>query len=587
LDSSRLVAQLVLKTVSLIKILLVSFMLLGAVEGSTQSYKLEIQWSGPPPQKVKLDLKDSYTDSLKVILELRTIRQFLLDVGYLTAGVDSVSWSEKTATATFYAGKLYEWAELKPGNVPEEYLSKIGYREKVYRNEKFSPSKFSGLVEGLLKMGEYNGYPFAEVRLDSVKFQNNGIRAELNLNRNDFFVIDSLILKGDSETNRTYIENHLGIKIGMAYNQSLLNRIPTRLKELPFVTVIKPYEIGMRPGKADIYLYLENKKASNFDGVLGVLPDSETDEIILTGDIRLNLLNSFKRGEKINLQWQRLQTRTQQLDLNFEYPFLFNTPLGVQFQFNLYRQDTIFSQVNSRAGIQYFFLGANSAEVYYENNQANVLSTSIQSLDRYVDSRTNMFGLGFESSNLDYRFNPRSGYFIEARAAAGQKEILRNQQIDDSEYEDIDLKSDIYNGHFNGGFYLPFGKRSTLLIRMRSAIILNDNLFRNELYRIGGLKTLRGFNEQAIFASSYAIGTIEYRFILEENSNIFAFFDQGWYEDRVRADAIRDTPFGFGAGISFETGAGIFSLTYALGKQFDNEIQVRDGKIHFGFISFF
>ena len=557
------------------------------MDAYSQPYALAVEWAKPSPEKVNLDLKASYPDSTSVIQELREIKQFLIDVGYLTAGVDSVTWSEGKAVAHFYSGALFEWAELKPGNVPEEYLSKIGYREKVYRNEKFSPSKLSELLDGLLKLGENNGYPFAEVNLDSVQIQNSGISAVINLKRNDFFVIDSLVLKGDAETNRTYIENHLGIKIGMAYDHSILQKIPTRLKELPFLTVIKPYEVGMRPGKADIYLYLENKKASNFDGVLGILPDSETDEIILTGDIRLNLLNSFKRGERINLQWQRLQTRTQQLDLNFEYPFLFNTPLGVQFQFNLYRQDTIFSQVNSRAGVQYYFLGSNSAEVYYENNQANVLSNSIQSLDRYVDSRTNLFGLGIKTSDLDYRFNPRSGYFIEARAAAGQKEILRNQQVDDSEYEDLELKSDLYNGNFNGGIYLPFGKRSTILVRMRSATLVNNNLFRNELYRIGGLKTLRGFNEQAIFASSYAIGTLEYRFILEENSNIFVFFDQAWYEDRVRADAIRDTPFGFGAGISFETGAGIFSLTYALGKQFDNEIQVRDGKIHFGFISFF
>jgi hemolysin activation/secretion protein len=561
--------------------------LLYALDAFPQSSYIDVNWVGNPPEKININLDEPYADSTSVIQELKSIRQSLLDLGYLTASIDSVSWAEDTSRAYIYAGRLHQWAELKPGNVPEEYLSKIGYREKVYRGEKFSPSGFSNLVEGLLKMGENNGYPFAELSLDSILIEEEGISARLNLNRNTFFVIDSLVLKGDNEANRTYIENHLGLKMGMAYDQSLLNKIPTRLKELPFVSVIKPYEIGMRPGKADVYLYLENKKASNFDGVLGVLPDSETDEIIITGDIRLNLLNSFKRGEKINLQWQRLQTRTQQLDLNFEYPFLFNTPLGVQFQFNLYRQDTLFSQVNSMAGVQYYFLGANSAEIYYENNQANVLSTSIQSLDRYVDSRTNLFGIGLNTSDLDYRFNPRRGYFIEARAAAGQKEILRNQQIDDSEYEGIDLKSDIYNGRFHGGLYIPFGKRSTILVRMRSATLLNDNLFRNELYRIGGLKTLRGFNEQAIFASSYAIGTIEYRFILEENSNIFAFFDQGWYEDRVRADAIRDTPFGFGAGISFETGAGIFSLTYALGKQFDNEIQVRDGKIHFGFISFF
>ena len=571
----------------LIKLLLFCSIWLTALESKPQSKFLSIEWIDRQPEELSLNTDQNFADSTELVQELKEIKQSLINFGYLTASVDSIRWLQDTSKAYIYKGQLYKWAELKPGNVPEEYLSKAGYREKLYRGKKFSPASLSNLIEKVLRIGENRGYPFSQLNLDSIEFRDEGIQAQLHLEKNGFFVIDSLILKGDSETNRTYIENHLSLKMGMAYDQSLLNKIPTRLKELPFISVIKPYEIGMRPGKADIYLYVENKKASNFDGVLGVLPDSETDDIIITGDIRLNLLNSFKRGEKINLQWQRLQTRTQQLDVNFELPFLFKTPLGVQFQFNLYRQDTLFSQVNLRAGVQYYFLGSNSAEIYYENNQANVLSTSIQSLDRYVDSRTNLFGLGVKQTDLDYRFNPRKGYFIEVRAAAGQKEILRNQQIDDSEYEGVNLKSDIYNGNLSGGIYVPIGGRSTVLFRVRSAILLNENIFRNELYRIGGLKTLRGFNEQAIFASSYAIGTVEYRFLLEQNSNIFVFFDQGWYEDQVRADAVRDTPFGFGAGISFETGAGIFSLTYALGKQFDNEIQFRDGKIHFGFISFF
>lgn len=124
-------------------------------------------------------------------------------------------------------------------------------------------------------------------------------------------------------------------------------------------------------------------------------------------------------------------------------------------------------------------------------------------------------------------------------------------------------------------------------MKVQGGLFLNENMFRNEIYRIGGLKTLRGFDEQAIFATGFAIGTIEYRFILEQNSNVFVFFDQAYYEDKTREDVLSDTPFGFGAGVNFETNAGVFSLTYALGKQFDNNISFRGGKVHFGFISFF
>jgi hemolysin activation/secretion protein len=115
----------------------------------------------------------------------------------------------------------------------------------------------------------------------------------------------------------------------------------------------------------------------------------------------------------------------------------------------------------------------------------------------------------------------------------------------------------------------------------------SENLFESEAYRIGGLKTLRGFDEESIYATMFGIGTIEYRFLLDPNSFIFAFFDGAYYENTSTNKSISDRPFGFGLGISFFTKIGVFSLNYALGKQFDNPIDFRAGKIHFGVVSYF
>ncbi len=80
--------------------------------------------------------------------------------------------------------------------------------------------------------------------------------------------------------------------------------------------------------------------------------------------------------------------------------------------------------------------------------------------------------------------------------------------------------------------------------------------------------------------------TLEPRFILDQNSYLFVFYDQSWYERNVQ-NYVHDAPFGFGAGMSFGTKIGIFSLTYALGKQFNNPILFRDSKVHFGYVAYF
>jgi hemolysin activation/secretion protein len=135
--------------------------------------------------------------------------------------------------------------------------------------------------------------------------------------------------------------------------------------------------------------------------------------------------------------------------------------------------------------------------------------------------------------------------------------------------------------------FFPFGKISTFKVGVKSAFLNGKNIFQNELFRFGGLKTLRGFNEEEIFASAYSIFTLEYRLILEQNSYLYVFGDGAYYENMSTTIHIHDTPYGFGAGVSFETKAGIFSMSYALGKQFNNPILLRNGKIHFGIVNYF
>ena len=107
------------------------------------------------------------------------------------------------------------------------------------------------------------------------------------------------------------------------------------------------------------------------------------------------------------------------------------------------------------------------------------------------------------------------------------------------------------------------------------------------MFRIGGLRTLRGFDEESIYASTYVIPTIEYRYLFAENSNLLLFTEGAWYENVSNGAYLSDTPFSFGAGVNFETKAGILTMTYALGSQLNNPIDLRNGKIHFGLIALF
>jgi len=137
-------------------------------------------------------------------------------------------------------------------------------------------------------------------------------------------------------------------------------------------------------------------------------------------------------------------------------------------------------------------------------------------------------------------------------------------------------------------WYIQLYRNNVLKLGMQGASIFgNSTLFKNELFRIGGLKTLRGFDEETIYTSTYVIPTVEYRFLFAKNSSLILFAEGAWYENNSEGSYIKDTPMTVGAGVNFETKAGILTLDYAIGNQFNQGFDARNGKIHFGLTALF
>lgn len=518
---------------------------------------------------------------------LQSLQVEMYKRGHLGFSVDSIIESSGIWSTFVHTGEKYDWARLNPGNVEGAILGSVKFRDKIFYQRSMNPGQVSELFESLLEYCENNGYPFASVKLDSVKINTNHVTASILLEKNQLVEIDSITVQGTSKTHPVFFQNYLGIKPGSLYNESRIFNADARLKELAFVTLAKNTAVLFTDKNTKVQLYVNERKASRFDGIIGLQPNETTGEIGITGDVKLGLQNAFKRGETIMLNWRRLQTATQDIQVKFAYPYLLNTSFGADLGFALYRRDTSFVQIQGHLGISYLFTGTDYIQIFVEPRQSNVISQNFTPSDGLANSGITLFGLEVQKTQLNYRFNPTRGHHISAKGSAGNRSIRKNPEIDDTFYEGIELQSAQWNAALLAQLFTEITPRNTVLMQLRGAAIQSATMFLNESHRIGGMQTIRGFDEESIFATAYSIFTLEYRFLLERNSNIFAFFDGAWYELDTRNSYVRDTPFGFGLGISFETAAGIFSLTYALGRQMNNPILLRTGKIHFGFVSFF
>ncbi|MFN6115901.1 MAG: BamA/TamA family outer membrane protein [Flavobacteriales bacterium] len=517
--------------------------------------------------------------------EARKFLNFLFSNGYLEASIDSCVTDSLTTTCPLHVGQRYRWAMLSGSGVAPEIASEARFREKLYADRPISPEQVTRLLEDLVVRCENNGHPFAKAWLDDLRQDANGLYATVKLDMGRAVTIDSVVVKGTARTNMRYLQSHIGIRPGDLYNESMVLALERRIRELPFVTQKQRPYVQFGQGQTKLYLFLDAKKASSINGILGVQPDPNTGKVTITGDLDLRLRNALKRGEAINLNWRKLQDQTQDLRLGFAIPNVFSSPFGIDLSLKLFRRDTTFLEVAARAGLDYLMSRGDKLSLFVNSRSSNRLGNLTTAPVGLADVDLLSYGLGLTRERFDYRFNPRSGHFIAMEGSAGRK---RTSTAIATEAEQAPTIATVqYELDGQAVLHLPIKRRSTIRLAAQGGWMVNNDLYRNELYRIGGLKTLRGVDEASIFCSSYAIGTLEYRFIYEENANFFVFVDQGWWEDAAQATLVTDAPLGFGAGTTFETKAGLFSLTYALGRQFDNPVLLRGGKIHFGFTSLF
>ncbi|MEO8069288.1 MAG: BamA/TamA family outer membrane protein [Flavobacteriales bacterium] len=506
--------------------------------------------------------------------------------GHLEAAIDSCTGDSSGMHCRLHVGPIYQWARLSAVGGDAVIAADAKFRERAFSGKPISPGALASLFADVLDHCSTHGYPFAQAKLDSLRPTADGLVAALVIEKGRQVKIDSVVVKGTAKTSLRYLYAHIGVRPGDPYNERAIANVALRIRELAFVQQKQAPYVQFTPDQTKLYLFLDARKASSANGIIGLQPDAVTGKVTFTGDVDLRLRNALRRGEAIELNWRKLQDKTQDLRLGFNVPFLFNTPFGIDLSLKIFRRDTTFLEVNARGAVEYLLPHGDKLSVFVNNKSSKRLGRTTVPIPGLADVELLSYGLGLARQRLDYRFNPRKGYSAIMDGSAGNKRsstaVFGEAQSEATEKESLQVE---LNG--NVIVHLPIKKRSTVRIAGQGGWMANETLFSNELYRIGGLKTMRGVDEASIFCSAFAIGTLEYRFLFEENGNFFAFVDMGWWEDQSKEERLADDPVGFGIGASFETKAGIFGLTYALGQQFSNPIDLREGKVHFGFTSLF
>lgn len=572
-----------------------------------QNFRLQIQGNNKDSFISLSQIPLSYQTFSDCDIAMQNAQKELIKKGYFSASIDSTKWTDSFAIATVFIGKKYEWASLKNKNIPQNLLTQFRFDERSYFNKPIDLKKVENLFNKIIQYYENNGFPFCNLQLDSLIENDGKVSANLFLDKGPLTKIDSIKINEEANISKNYVLNYLGLKEGMLYDERKIKSINKKLRELNFLQESSPWRIYFTSVKTTLNLYLKNKSANQADVLIGLLPNNSEigGKFLLTGDIKLGLVNALNFGESIQLNWQNLQYKSPRYDIKFLMPYVLNSPIGITGKFNFYKKDTTFKTINGQLGLLYQLSATDYVKLYYELASSRLETVNIASLKSTralpanADVSYKTIGLESVFQQLDYKLNPRKGYSIFANAGLSFRTIIKNETIESTFdvvsqkpfsylYDSMILKNNKYQIHTKIQYFFPLKKRATLATILNAGITISNNtLYKNELFQIGGYRLLRGFDEGSLFVNNYEILTIEPRYLLSTNSYFFLFTDIGFIKEKYNTVNRNSMPYSFGLGMSFETKSGQFNISYAVGTMQNQGIQLKNSKIHFGYVNYF
>jgi outer membrane protein assembly factor BamA len=544
---------------------------------------------------------------------LSTLPKGLADQGYLGASIDSV-WQQggHLVKASLYLGPVYKWLKLDVSDEQRQILADRRIYPADLQGTVMKKDGIRPITEALVAYYLDQGYPFVSARLDSVRFEQvqgktgqMGVYGKVWVEKGLRYTIDTVLIKGNAQIKPSFLSQYLNIHPGEPFDQSKIAAADRLLQNLPYVKWKGPTQINMGISGATVNVLLDKQPTNQIDALIGFMPaGSETGgKLQVTGQVQLLLRNAFGSGETLNVNWEQLQPQSPRIALAFQRPFILHSPFGIDLSFNLYKNDSGYVNVAANLGTTYQFTPLQKGKVFINLASSRLLDVDTLSiiaekqLPEIIDVHSVNIGLGYQLNTTDYQLNPRKGSELDLEAIIGNKKVKKNNTITSitptdgfdygSLYDTVPLSSYQVRLSLAAAKYLPVGKFGVVKLGVNAGLYQSPHIFVNEMFMIGGHAILRGFDEQSIYATTYGIGTLEYRYLIGQNSYFFGFSDFGYagYHNHVRST---DNGYlSFGLGMAFETRAGIFNFSLATGKGGGNQFGLSQAKVHIGYVTLF
>lgn len=466
------------------------------------------------------------------------------------------------------------------------YYTELPLEEKIIKNlsSEFSQEYFSipfiktkEILSFLNQQIANQGRPFSFLQLKNIrKGENDILLADLQNTPSNTRTIDEVVIKGYEKFPRSFLKHFIGIKIGQPFNKKRLEEKVERLHNLPFAGSIRPPEVQFTKDSTSIYLYLEKEKSNTFEGFLGFSNDENENKLKLTGDVNVVLRNNLNYGETLNLHYKSSGDGQTKFNAAVDLPFLFQTPIGLNLGLDIFKKDSSYVSIEQQAKINYRFNAQITTFVGYRHTESNnlldepSLSTGSIHIEDYTANYISLGGQFLDYNDFSELFPIKSHLALDfSYGNRDRMETTSSQWIVSATATHI----------------FQLNERNSVYVQNESSVLTSNDYLSNELFRFGGINSIRGFAENSIFASLYTASQTEYRYLLSQNLYVNTIIDHAYYENKTLD--LNENLYGIGFGLGVKTGAGTLRLSFANGKADGQNFEFSNTKIHLGLVSVF
>jgi hypothetical protein len=410
--------------------------------------------------------------------------------------------------------------------------------------------KADSLLQGLNQQLADNGYPFNSIQLRNFRSKSpDTLSAVLKLTAGKQRTIDRVVIKG-------YKKFPLQTLRGVYNKKSVLGnktieRISTALDKISFATEARPPEVLFKRDSTILYLYLDKKPNNSAEGLLGF--NNTVDNMLeINGFLDLILVNNLNQAETFTLNYRNENEDQTTLDVSLAVPYLFKSNCGIAGNLNIKRRDSTYQNTSYDLGVTYKPNWLINLGLSYRRQESTSLDNALIPVEDFTSD-----GVILSASY----FGRRVGDPLMPIALNGRFEV----GFEDRSTFSSDIGRQILNLRLEKLWELD--RNNLIYTRLNSAYISNEELQFSELFQLGGIGSIRGFNQNGIDAAAYALIATEYRYRFNDNLYAYSILDGALFRPFMEEET--QNLLGIGAGIGILTRAGVLNISVANGR-FEN-----------------